>query len=600
MTTHFNKLQFIMVALALAILSVLMWVPFGFNVPLVFDPSFHLQMFDAGQRPFSLQNFLTNPVSSFLGYRPFAYLWIQLHYYLTPDSFVGWNVIHALSFWAKGFALYVLVKYLIPTPSAFAFMVAALCVVYPVDTAVFRVDMAGVNFHFALYLLAVRILIAFWKCPSIAKLIGMFFCLGISVGTYDSIYPLILFSPLIIVILEKRVTLLKLCGVSALWYLIPSIKLYPYIESLFAGNFVLNRAYAPVQSNFLYELMHTFKFVYSQHLYIGYKEGFCQVIATVRGDTPLSFLIVSIVAALITGLFAKTIFNRDNSIDLGSETRKYSLVIIIGLIALYLGYVAFIPSIYRYWEHHTFFLSTGGAALAVVAMIYVVSQYFAQLVGIKSFRVVLVSLLVGLGTIRQLDQHRIYFNYTNDTRQVIKEIVEQTHYIQNDTVIVVINNEESPLLNRLRRIIFAFYTTQSFPPVYFDMFFNYIIPATNGVTVKLCYDKSQCTFTKDGILVSQELIPYDKTILFQDSDKGLTLVENIPETMIYGENIKLYNPRTRFDLGRSLPHRFFTMLEPNAVMPVDTTFYKLREQGIYSIEGGPAIQVCCASPKCCL
>ncbi|MHB8753307.1 MAG: hypothetical protein ACYDBJ_29495 [Aggregatilineales bacterium] len=70
--------------------------------------------------------------------RPFLTLIYALAYVLTPNSFIGLQILGIIMFISNGLMLYVLVRRLLPDQMVVAFMAAVLFVIYPADTGLFN------------------------------------------------------------------------------------------------------------------------------------------------------------------------------------------------------------------------------------------------------------------------------------------------------------------------------------------------------------------------------------------------------------------------------------------------------------------------------
>ncbi|MHB8753308.1 MAG: hypothetical protein ACYDBJ_29500 [Aggregatilineales bacterium] len=85
------------------------------------------------------------------------------------------------------------------------------------------------------YLAAVHLLIIYWRRPRWWLLIGMWIPLLLCLGTYETAYPLVVFTPLILVWLQRG-TSRRILRVAALWYLVPLIMAPLVVNALLTGG----------------------------------------------------------------------------------------------------------------------------------------------------------------------------------------------------------------------------------------------------------------------------------------------------------------------------------------------------------------------------
>src|SRR5205807_1079410 len=99
-----------------------------------------------------------------------------------------------------------LLRRLFPTKPVFAFLTSILFIFYPADSELFAMRHLGAHFSLCCYLLALNLLVIYWKRPRPLILCLTLLALACSLLTYEAGYPLVAFSPLIPLWLEGRVT----------------------------------------------------------------------------------------------------------------------------------------------------------------------------------------------------------------------------------------------------------------------------------------------------------------------------------------------------------------------------------------------------------
>ena len=154
--------------------------------------------------------------------RPLVIVPFAAGYLLTPGSYVGLNIVQLLLFFVKGVLVYSLLRRLLPTKPAFAFLTSALFIIYPADSELFAMRHIATHFALCCYLLSVYLLVIYWKRPR-ALILGLTcFALAFSLLVYEAGYPLVAVSPLILLWLEGRLTK-RVLRIAAVWYSVPLV-----------------------------------------------------------------------------------------------------------------------------------------------------------------------------------------------------------------------------------------------------------------------------------------------------------------------------------------------------------------------------------------
>src|SRR5262249_30117224 len=113
----------------LAALVLALWLPFGLGATGLLEEWSLFAWVDRGEPVFALRTIPGHES------RPLVVLGWALGYWLTPDSFVGLNLVHAALLLTKALLLYAVLARLAPGHRAVALVAAVLFVVYPADTA---------------------------------------------------------------------------------------------------------------------------------------------------------------------------------------------------------------------------------------------------------------------------------------------------------------------------------------------------------------------------------------------------------------------------------------------------------------------------------
>ena len=211
-----------------ALLLAALWIPFGFSKTGLLEEWSLFAVLDRGGRVVGLLQLGGHET------RPLVLLGWALGYWLTPNSFVGLNLVHALLVLAKGLLFYAVVYRLVPANPAFALVAALLFVVYPADTALFAFRVMNYHLTLSLYLLALWLLLVCRDRPRVLGLVGLWIALAVALGTIEVAFPLVFASPLLLIWLEGRLTR-RVLWLAALWYLVP-VALLIWMVSLLRGS----------------------------------------------------------------------------------------------------------------------------------------------------------------------------------------------------------------------------------------------------------------------------------------------------------------------------------------------------------------------------
>ena len=156
-----------------------------------------------------------------------------LAHILTPNSFIGYNILHMLMFFGKAAFLYGILRKL-SVPELLAFLISALFIVYPLNSAIMSLRSFPMQFSALSLLMAGYIVQHLRENPSRLGLIGLWLALLFSVGANESGYLIILIAPLFWLILERRINW-KVVNLTTLWMMMPALRLV-FTLALLATN----------------------------------------------------------------------------------------------------------------------------------------------------------------------------------------------------------------------------------------------------------------------------------------------------------------------------------------------------------------------------
>ncbi len=156
--------------------------------------------------------------------------------WLTPDSFVGMNLVALVSIIAKGLALYLVLTQFWPRQRLFALTAALLFLVFPADQGIFTFRGLHIHGAVALYLLAIYFLLRAWDRPRWYWLLLIWSSLVASIFIYEIAYPLIVFTPLLLLFRRGEPEFRKrFIRLSLIWYAAPVVTLMYAAVTLSSG-----------------------------------------------------------------------------------------------------------------------------------------------------------------------------------------------------------------------------------------------------------------------------------------------------------------------------------------------------------------------------
>lgn len=137
---------------------------------------------------------------------------------ISPDSFVGFHVIHLLIFWGKLVLLYGILRKL-KFSGLSAFLATMLFMVYPVNAALLSLRSLPNQFSIMSLLAAGYLILDYRGDPTRLKLLGIWLALTFNVVTNETAYALILVAPMLWI--RRRRVSWKAANLSLIWYLLP-------------------------------------------------------------------------------------------------------------------------------------------------------------------------------------------------------------------------------------------------------------------------------------------------------------------------------------------------------------------------------------------
>jgi hypothetical protein len=569
--------EYILVLFVYASITLIVWIPFGFNDVTGGEEWNHLALNDA--YGFEID-----------GSRPLLRLVFYISSLLTPDRLQGFIVLLLCMFF-KCVACYGLLRLLVPSQPSLAFSVGALILVFPIENVTYQ--LTYLNYHFVAFTLFSSTFILIWCYiqPRWWKVAIMWVLLLPTTFIVEATFPLLAIAPLLMLWKERRFTR-KFFAISGLWYLVPIIG----IVNL-AGNALFRSDSVDYQSGVIYEdnsigtLIEVMTTIFRGHFW---DRWLLPSVELPSENLNPGYVILSMIAFAI--IFGSLMYLSKTETQL--RTHQIFTIFITGVISLIFGYIVFIITIYRLSFIRTTFFSIPGAAVVIVSFIIAVAQrpYWVramisilgscalvifQIVPIQSntpltfAELTVIVALTGLLLSRRIAVPIIIASlitisllYTLVIRQTYRDTDFNTEFLEqipplipviapNTALIIVVDSDKTPLAlshNRFTNYLGWLYEEYSLK--------GYFCAINQPSSI----DRTTCSFDMvsamtSGVGSTGFQTTYDRVIFlrFSAADRSLTLWDEEEIEAWIGQPIEGYDPYRRIDLNGVPPRRYFTL-----------------------------------------
>jgi len=523
-----HRQDFIVVA-SLLLLAMVLYLPFGWS---------HVGHWEEWVIKAYIQGMPNDWLDNELRTRLFVIVPHTLAHILTPNSFLGYNLIHMMMFLGKSLFLYGILRK-IGLPLLLAFLVSALFMVYPVNSAIMSLRSFPMQFSAVSLLLAGYLILQVREHPSRLGIIGVWLALLFSVGSNESGYLIILIAPLFWLILERRVNW-KTINLTAIWLIMPAVRLaFTYGLLATARGFYLSNdldSMAGTPLDRLNAILGALGNAYSET----YSRGWIETINIL--STP-DYLIWSVIGAGIVGFTALLLMRHD---EIVLSIRQHILLIMSGFFFLIpaIGVLTLLD-FYRNDTWRVFFYAPISGAVVVIALLSLLVTRISS----KSKRHGMMLIIIGIIFIpsvsRALNQHDFFVKQAIAKEEFFRSFVAQAPAIESSAQVIIVSDltlDELPsigLHELIRRDMFpsALYLLyDKEPPAY----------------VFVCVMDDSCTVNDDGLTVTFpfRVIPYDELIVFHlDTNLTLTLKETLDGLSGFPETPDTYQPLEYIDVN---------------------------------------------------
>lgn len=452
--------------------------------------------------------------------RPVIGVLNQIAYLISPDSFLSHHLILIMLLLIKGFLLFSILRSLLPDLHLWAYLCAMLLIFYPSDPAVVSLRVIHTHLAIVMILSSIFFLIQYYQHSQRRHLILMWISQLIAGFTIEIGYPIFFFTPLIILILEKRISK-RFIITTTLFYIVPAITfLYSIILILVVQISWQRTALAP------YTIRDYLKNIYNLYNY-NFVTSWQNITETITTQATASDIFVFGTTILTTFVGGILIVRQQNEQALTrSVLIRLGLMLLGGGFAVLLGYAMFLPSrTHVLTNYRVYLLSSVGLAIVISTLGY---GLFHTLLNYKVKYLVLMGLstFIGLSSVFANKTHHDYLEISEQQESLVRQITEIVPALNSNAYIVIKTQSNAPL----KRLSLG----EIQKPVLFTPMLQYIYEDYDNIQAGvICFrDYLSCQFTPSGMnIVASNFtginlpISYDELILFNITKRGeLTLI----------------------------------------------------------------------------
>ncbi len=383
-----------------------------------------------------LENMPWPRMESELTLRPFSLVASTISIMINSGSFVGFNLVYALLLWARPTLLYVILRQ-IGLRYPYAYLIALLCFVYPVDARLMSLQSLNLQFSFVSLLTAIFIALRYAQHSTRFKLCGMWLAMSLCIIAYETAYALVLVLPILWNLRTRQMNWQNL-NLSLIWYIIPIAKLL-YILLLISTSrpFYQSDFFSPGSGNSLNDILtkslDNLIDVYVRTFAVSWGESFHFV-----DQNPWLYLVLLIL--VLIGTISWQYWRHDKCVKV-LENKLLGFNVVVGLL-LILPSVAILISIDHYIDevHGLYLYIAVPATIAVFGLIALLTSPIANN-RYRNSAITCLCLLLMLPSLSRLFlQHEYYVTSANNKARILAQIAQMAPAIGNETRILVVSD----------------------------------------------------------------------------------------------------------------------------------------------------------------
>ncbi len=477
-------------------------------------------------------------------------------YWISSESFIGFNIVNCLMLAGTTVAFYGILRLLRITP-LFAFLVAILFMVYPVNPMLLSLRSILINCSRLAFFLAVFYILDFKRNPRRLTLACCWLALLYNVGSYEIGYPLIFAAPLLWWLTRPN-SLRRNVILTSMWYLIPLFKgaymllLFLterdfYQSGLLRGGSQTQRTIQEVFAGVLEATRNVFSFTFV--------EGWREALKSIEADLWWGSILMLLVLA--GGVAWYLVKQSDTSRwpaarDIGGSVLIGFLLIPVSAVAL-LWLPLYASDLWRPYLYVPL-----GAAIALFGLVLAVTTPIRNLKH-RNLAVIALCLVLLLPAVSRLQlQGRGFVESADRKARILHRVLEIAPSVEPTTQLLIVTPMENEALKRLG--IFEF--------IHWDMINSaFYVLYGDGAPERayFCLSWRICSTreSEETIFNSEtagELL--QRTLVFKFAeDLALELVEDPVAELALDIDVA-YDPSLLYDPDAPLPPRAATMLGP--------------------------------------
>ncbi len=365
-----------------------------------------------------------------------------LAYLISSESFFGYHLVNFSLYTLEMALLYGILRRLGIVP-AYAFLMTALFLVYPVNSALMTTRRLPKNFSVMTLLLATYCMLAYCQKPQRLTLLGVWLALMYSVNSNETGFAVILFVPLLWW-LRPRAWSARNLTLTVSWYLAPAFKIGYFIlllltnRDFYQSGLLQPQAGGQAPAASAIEIFtQVMREVFSQT----FIEGWRGALAALPGNAHLPS------AALMTALVAAAALYLLRAAASGAINRRESRQTLLGgllVIGASVGILMWFP-LYRNDPWRMYLVVPVGAAVAAVSLLMLLAQRFIR-PRFRAYAVIAACLLLMFPAASRLALQLDGFTQSAAAKAgILRQLVRQAPALAADVHIAILtdmSNEE--------------------------------------------------------------------------------------------------------------------------------------------------------------
>lgn len=488
--------------------------------------------------------------------RPLSLAPNNLGFMLTPNSFVGQHILLILFLFGCGYFGYRLVNLLLPSRREVALLTGMLCMFPIADSGYLNFRLLVVVFVTLCWIMSAWLLVVYFQYKRLPVLILMYIVLCAGLLGYESPYPIVLCTPIVLVWLARGVTRrVILCSI--LWYIGPLVTLIrtALVTSNGDASYIANLASINAALGFKTIVLNALaatRRAYQRSFIDAWLEGLSKL-----GESPYMGYALLMTVIGTAAIIRLVWFNRPSPEFQAPRIgfRRWLFMLVISLGAVIAGFAIFLPlQAYRNINDRVFMMTGFGTALSVSLLLYLFTQwvgrYYSNARLGRTLFTLGASAMILATSAQVVDQHRVYNELSLVLQRFLGQMMQLAPGFTPGTQVMVVDETgslygdqflgEEGFISSLIRVMYHDNRINAFicyPYVHY------------GAPMGTCQVKAD-KFTNLGTSRIQDFMnsyhDNSELVIFKYSpDRNLTLMQKIPDEILEGKTSLYYFPLDR-------------------------------------------------------